>query len=219
MSKSHLVCRGRFLCLAILHTFQTNVSFLSFFFSSFFCNKNTFWIKLLLSIWILPSFFSCLNHRYRRYSRANHNPLAVYLSIWQICVDVIINHTPAPKKKGDRKQRFDWEWSIKNGINFSWPSFSGKGPETLYAGQKLNDNEWHTVRVIRRGKTYKLTVDDDVAEGTSLGFESERQAISSTTKQIVSQAAFLLRLIAVMAEFSKWCWKWKSIKNPVKILK
>ncbi|XP_058254162.1 neurexin 3a isoform X7 [Hemibagrus wyckioides] len=45
----------------------------------------------------------------------------------------------------------------------------GKGPETLYAGQKLNDNEWHTVRVIRRGKTYKLTVDDDVAEGQMVG--------------------------------------------------
>lgn len=74
----------------------------------------------------------------------------------------------------DRKQRLDWEWLIKNGINFSWPSFSGKGPEILFAGQKLNDNEWHTVRVIRRGKTYKLTVDDDVAEGTSLGFESDK---------------------------------------------
>ncbi|XP_031746708.1 neurexin 3 isoform X9 [Xenopus tropicalis] len=45
----------------------------------------------------------------------------------------------------------------------------GKGPETLYAGQKLNDNEWHTVRVVRRGKTLKLTVDDDVAEGTMVG--------------------------------------------------
>ncbi|XP_058605432.1 neurexin 3a isoform X19 [Onychostoma macrolepis] len=45
----------------------------------------------------------------------------------------------------------------------------GKGPETLYAGQKLNDNEWHTVRVIRRGKSYKLMVDDDVAEGQMVG--------------------------------------------------
>ncbi|XP_056676693.1 neurexin 3 isoform X6 [Monodelphis domestica] len=45
----------------------------------------------------------------------------------------------------------------------------GKGPETLYAGQKLNDNEWHTVRVVRRGKNLKLTVDDDVAEGTMVG--------------------------------------------------
>ncbi|XP_012992874.3 neurexin 3a isoform X10 [Esox lucius] len=46
---------------------------------------------------------------------------------------------------------------------------SSKGPETLYAGQKLNDNEWHTVRVVRRGKTYKLMVDDDVAEGQMAG--------------------------------------------------
>ncbi|XP_036397823.1 neurexin 3a isoform X8 [Megalops cyprinoides] len=46
---------------------------------------------------------------------------------------------------------------------------SSKGPETLYAGNKLNDNEWHTVRVVRRGKSYKLTVDDDVAEGQMAG--------------------------------------------------
>ncbi|XP_077395726.1 neurexin 3a isoform X2 [Festucalex cinctus] len=46
---------------------------------------------------------------------------------------------------------------------------SSKGPETLYAGQKLNDNEWHTVRVVRRGKTYNLMVDDDVAEGQMVG--------------------------------------------------
>ncbi|XP_069494004.1 neurexin 3 isoform X33 [Ambystoma mexicanum] len=45
----------------------------------------------------------------------------------------------------------------------------GKGPEILYAGQKLSDNEWHTVRVVRRGKSLKLTVDDDVAEGTMVG--------------------------------------------------
>uniref|UniRef100_A0A669C901 Neurexin 1b n=1 Tax=Oreochromis niloticus TaxID=8128 RepID=A0A669C901_ORENI len=35
-----------------------------------------------------------------------------------------------------------------------------KGPETIFAGQNLNDNEWHTVRVFRRGKNLKLTVDD-----------------------------------------------------------
>ncbi|XP_061089255.1 neurexin 3a isoform X7 [Conger conger] len=46
---------------------------------------------------------------------------------------------------------------------------SSKGPETLYAGNKLNGNEWHTVRVVRRGKSYKLTVDDDVAEGQMAG--------------------------------------------------
>uniref|UniRef100_A0A3P8N9G6 Neurexin 1 n=1 Tax=Astatotilapia calliptera TaxID=8154 RepID=A0A3P8N9G6_ASTCA len=37
---------------------------------------------------------------------------------------------------------------------------SSKGPETIFAGQNLNDNEWHTVRVFRRGKNLKLTVDD-----------------------------------------------------------
>ncbi|XP_041122144.1 neurexin 3a isoform X19 [Polyodon spathula] len=46
---------------------------------------------------------------------------------------------------------------------------SSKGPETLYAGQKLNDNEWHAVRVVRRGKSLKLTVDDDTAEGQMVG--------------------------------------------------
>ncbi|XP_037388551.1 neurexin-1a-like isoform X13 [Pygocentrus nattereri] len=36
----------------------------------------------------------------------------------------------------------------------------GKGPETLFAGQNLNDNEWHTVRVMRRGKSLTLIVDE-----------------------------------------------------------
>uniref|UniRef100_A0A8C9R115 Neurexin 1b n=1 Tax=Scleropages formosus TaxID=113540 RepID=A0A8C9R115_SCLFO len=37
---------------------------------------------------------------------------------------------------------------------------SSKGPETIFAGYNLNDNEWHTVRVVRRGKNLKLTVDE-----------------------------------------------------------
>ncbi|XP_030626536.1 neurexin-1a-like isoform X8 [Chanos chanos] len=37
---------------------------------------------------------------------------------------------------------------------------TSKGPETIFAGQNLNDNEWHTVRVMRRGKSLKLSVDD-----------------------------------------------------------
>ncbi|XP_067101212.1 LOW QUALITY PROTEIN: neurexin 1a [Osmerus mordax] len=37
---------------------------------------------------------------------------------------------------------------------------ASKGPETIFAGTGLNDNEWHTVRVVRRGKSLKLTVDD-----------------------------------------------------------
>lgn len=45
---------------------------------------------------------------------------------------------------------------------------AGKGPETIFAGSGLNDNEWHTVRVNRRGKTLKLTVDDlQPVEGNS----------------------------------------------------
>lgn len=44
---------------------------------------------------------------------------------------------------------------------------TGKGPETIFAGQNLNDNEWHTVRVFRRGKSLKLMVDDlPPVEGT-----------------------------------------------------
>ncbi|XP_029453543.1 neurexin 3 isoform X7 [Rhinatrema bivittatum] len=47
---------------------------------------------------------------------------------------------------------------------------ASKGPETLYAGLKLNDNAWHTVRVVRRGKSLKLTVDDDRSRtGTMVG--------------------------------------------------
>uniref|UniRef100_A0A674BVX2 Neurexin 3b n=1 Tax=Salmo trutta TaxID=8032 RepID=A0A674BVX2_SALTR len=46
---------------------------------------------------------------------------------------------------------------------------TSKGPETLYAGQKLNDNDWHSVRVVRRGKNFKLTVDEDMSEGQMAG--------------------------------------------------
>ena len=42
---------------------------------------------------------------------------------------------------------------------------SGKGPETLFAGQKLNDNEWHAVKVVRRGKNLQLSVDNVTVEG------------------------------------------------------
>ncbi|XP_054997459.1 neurexin-2-beta isoform X30 [Sorex araneus] len=45
----------------------------------------------------------------------------------------------------------------------------GKGPETLFAGHKLNDNEWHTVRVLRRGKSLQLSVDNVTVEGQMAG--------------------------------------------------
>lgn len=53
-------------------------------------------------------------------------------------------------------------------VNGSLDCPAGKGPETIFAGQNLNDNEWHTVRVFRRGKVLKLTVDDlQPVEGTT----------------------------------------------------
>ncbi|KAL2076658.1 hypothetical protein ACEWY4_027744 [Coilia grayii] len=70
------------------------------------------------------------------------------------------------------------------------PSFSGKGPETLYAGQKLNDNEWHAVRVIRRGKNLKLIVDDDVAEGQMAG-DHTRLEFHSVEMGIVTERRFM----------------------------
>lgn len=41
----------------------------------------------------------------------------------------------------------------------------GKGPEVLLVGEKLNDNEWHTVKVLRRGKNLQLSVDNVTVEG------------------------------------------------------
>ncbi|XP_034149069.1 neurexin 2a isoform X6 [Esox lucius] len=45
----------------------------------------------------------------------------------------------------------------------------GKGPEMLLAGQKLNDNEWHSVKVVRRGKNLQLSVDNVTVEGHMTG--------------------------------------------------
>ncbi|XP_065117996.1 neurexin 2b isoform X3 [Paramisgurnus dabryanus] len=45
----------------------------------------------------------------------------------------------------------------------------GKGPEILTAGQKLNDNDWHSVKVIRRGRNLHLSVDNITVEGQMTG--------------------------------------------------
>ncbi|XP_054611553.1 neurexin-2-like isoform X10 [Dunckerocampus dactyliophorus] len=45
----------------------------------------------------------------------------------------------------------------------------GKGPEVLLLGDKLNDNEWHSVKVVRRGKHLHLSVDNATAEGFMSG--------------------------------------------------
>ncbi|XP_077402064.1 neurexin-2-beta isoform X14 [Vanacampus margaritifer] len=44
-----------------------------------------------------------------------------------------------------------------------------KGPEVLLLGDKLNDNEWHAVKVARRGKHLQLSVDNVTAEGLMSG--------------------------------------------------
>lgn len=49
----------------------------------------------------------------------------------------------------------------------------GKGPEILQVGEKLNDNEWHTVMVLRRGKNLQLSVDNVTVEGTA-GLKEQR---------------------------------------------
>uniref|UniRef100_A0A8B9P1A1 Neurexin-2-alpha n=1 Tax=Apteryx owenii TaxID=8824 RepID=A0A8B9P1A1_APTOW len=50
---------------------------------------------------------------------------------------------------------------------------ASKGPETLFAGQRLDDNEWHTVRVVRRGRSLQLSVDNVTVEGAGArGFHS-----------------------------------------------
>lgn len=60
-------------------------------------------------------------------------------------------------------------WLVSSPVPLTnWTPSSGKGPEVLYAGEKLNDNEWHSVRVVRRGKNFKLIVDEDMAEGIAV---------------------------------------------------
>ncbi|XP_060943113.1 neurexin-1a-like isoform X2 [Limanda limanda] len=68
---------------------------------------------------------------------------------------------------------------------------SSKGPETIFAGQNLNDNEWHTVRVYRRGKSLKLTVDDlPPVEGQMAGDHTQLEFHNIETG-IVTEKRFL----------------------------
>ncbi|KAM4712674.1 neurexin 3b isoform 7-T7 [Anableps anableps] len=67
---------------------------------------------------------------------------------------------------------------------------TSKGPEVLYAGQKLNDNEWHSVRVVRRGKNFKLIVDDDIAEGQMAG-DHTRLEFSNVETGILTEKRFV----------------------------
>ncbi|XP_028975731.1 neurexin 1a isoform X16 [Esox lucius] len=67
----------------------------------------------------------------------------------------------------------------------------GKGPETIFSGVGLNDNEWHTVRVVRRGKSLKLTVDDlQPVEGQMAGDHTQLEFHNVETG-IVTEKRFM----------------------------
>ncbi|XP_045065782.1 neurexin-1a isoform X23 [Coregonus clupeaformis] len=68
---------------------------------------------------------------------------------------------------------------------------ASKGPETIFAGVGLNDNEWHTVRVVRRGKSLKLTVDDlQPVEGQMAGDHTQLEFHNVETG-IVTEKRFM----------------------------
>ncbi|CAL8282710.1 unnamed protein product [Merluccius merluccius] len=68
---------------------------------------------------------------------------------------------------------------------------ASKGPETIFAGVGLNDNAWHTVRVGRRGKSLKLTVDDlQPAEGQMAGDHTQLEFHNVETG-IVTEKRFM----------------------------
>uniref|UniRef100_A0A4W6FHP8 Neurexin 1b n=1 Tax=Lates calcarifer TaxID=8187 RepID=A0A4W6FHP8_LATCA len=68
---------------------------------------------------------------------------------------------------------------------------ASKGPETIFAGSGLNDNEWHTVRVVRRGKSLKLTVDDlQPVEGQMAGDHTQLEFHNVETG-IVTEKRFI----------------------------
>ncbi|KAM6951373.1 neurexin 1a isoform 3-T3 [Aplochiton taeniatus] len=68
---------------------------------------------------------------------------------------------------------------------------ASKGPETIFAGVGLNDNDWHTVRVVRRGKSLKLTVDDlQPVEGQMAGDHTQLEFHNVETG-IVTEKRFM----------------------------
>ncbi|GAA6084666.1 neurexin 2b isoform X3 [Tachysurus ichikawai] len=74
----------------------------------------------------------------------------------------------------ENEQRDSFNWAVVSihtdkGKGVAENLLTGKGPETLYAGQKLNDNEWHSVKVVRRGKNLQLSVDNVTTEGQMTG--------------------------------------------------
>ncbi|XP_032992072.1 neurexin-2-beta isoform X29 [Lacerta agilis] len=67
----------------------------------------------------------------------------------------------------------------------------GKGPETLFAGHKLNDNEWHTVRVLRRGKNLQLSVDNVTVEAGQMAGAHTRLEFHNIETGIMTERRFI----------------------------
>ncbi|XP_075957661.1 neurexin-2-like isoform X3 [Anarhichas minor] len=65
-----------------------------------------------------------------------------------------------------------------------------KGPEVLLVGEKLNDNEWHTVKVVRRGKNLQLSVDNVTVEGQMTGAHT-RLEFSNIETGIMTERRFI----------------------------
>ncbi|KAM3824579.1 neurexin-2-beta isoform 1-T1 [Vipera latastei] len=66
-----------------------------------------------------------------------------------------------------------------------------KGPETLFAGHKLNDNEWHTVRVVRRGKNLQLSVDNVTVEAGQMAGAHTRLEFHNIETGIMTERRFI----------------------------
>ncbi|XP_023956068.1 neurexin-2-beta isoform X25 [Malaclemys terrapin pileata] len=66
-----------------------------------------------------------------------------------------------------------------------------KGPETLFAGHKLNDNEWHTVRVVRRGKSLQLSVDNVTVEAGQMAGAHTRLEFHNIETGIMTERRFI----------------------------
>uniref|UniRef100_A0A8C9PEJ7 Neurexin 2 n=1 Tax=Spermophilus dauricus TaxID=99837 RepID=A0A8C9PEJ7_SPEDA len=80
---------------------------------------------------------------------------------------------------------------MKLTVNLGNHPVPGKGPETLFAGHKLNDNEWHTVRVVRRGKSLQLSVDNVTVEAGQMAGAHTRLEFHNIETGIMTERRFI----------------------------
>nr|XP_023695411.1 neurexin-1a-like isoform X10 [Paramormyrops kingsleyae] len=67
----------------------------------------------------------------------------------------------------------------------------GKGPETIFAGSNLNDDDWHTVRVMRRGRSLKLTVDESPSSEGQMAGDHTQLEFHNVETGIVTERRFV----------------------------